>query len=89
MKAFHVAFRNELRERQLPRFLPMGGEPATFLRIHPQLPRHLDVQIAQVKALLGVRPGVKAGFGLLHDVSFCGQPAAGRATAVSRRLSLP
>jgi hypothetical protein len=47
------------------------------------------VQIAQVKALLGFRPRVEAGFGLLHDVSFCGQPAAGRATAVSRRLSLP
>jgi hypothetical protein len=47
------------------------------------------VQIAQVKALVGVRPGVEAGCGLLHDVSFCGQPAAERATAVSMQLSLP
>ena len=67
----------------------MGGESPAFLRMQTELPRHLDVQIAQVKALLGVRPGVEAGFGLLHDVSFCGQPAAERATAVSMQLSLP
>jgi hypothetical protein len=36
----------------------------------------LDRQIAQVKSLLGFRPGVEAGCRLLHDVSFCGQPAA-------------
>ena len=67
----------------------MVGESAEFLRVQTQFTRHLDVQIAQVKALLGVRPRVEAGFGLLHDVSFCGQPAAWRATAVSKRLALP
>ena len=67
----------------------MVGEPATFLRIQPQLPRHLDVQIAQVKTLVDFHPRVKAGCGLLHDVSFCGQPAAERATAVAMQLSLP
>jgi hypothetical protein len=84
-----IAFRNELREGKLPGLLPMVGEHAKFLRIQPQLTRHLDVQIAQVKALVGVRPGVEAGCGLLHDVSFCGQPAAERATAVAMQLSLP
>jgi hypothetical protein len=89
MKAFAVACRNELREGKLPGLLPMVGEAATFLRVQPQFTRHLDMQIAQVKALLGFRPRVEAGFGLLHDVSFCGQPAAERATAVSMQLSLP
>ncbi len=69
--------------------LPMVGESPEFLRIQTELPRHLDVQIAQVKALLDFHPRVEAGFGLLHDVSFCGQPAAWRATAVAMRLSLP
>ncbi len=33
MKPFDVALGNELRERELPGLLPMGGEPAEFLRI--------------------------------------------------------
>src|SRR5262245_41690911 len=76
MKPLHIALGNELRERELPGLLPMGGEAATFLRVQPQFTRHLDVQIAQVKALVGVRPRVEAGFGLLHGVSFCGKPTA-------------
>lgn len=70
VKPFHVALRNELRKRGLPGLLPMGGEPATFLRVQPQLTRHLDMQIAQVKPSLGFRPGVETGFRLLHDVFF-------------------
>src|SRR2546427_12394706 len=49
VKPFQVALRNALREGELPGLLPMVGEPAKFLRVQPQLPRHLDVQIAQVK----------------------------------------
>ncbi len=48
----------------------MVGEPAKFLRMQTQLTRHLDRQIAQVKPLVGFRPGIEAGCGLLHDVSF-------------------
>ena len=70
MKSFHIALGNELWERELPGLLPMVGEPAEFLRIQPELPRHLDMQIAQVKSPLGVRPGVEASFRLFHDVSF-------------------
>ena len=70
MKPFYVALCNEFRERELPGLLPMVGEPAEFLRVQTQLTRHLDMQIAQVKALLGFRPGVEASFGLLHDVFF-------------------
>jgi hypothetical protein len=33
VEPFLIAFRNELREGQLPRLLPMVGEPAKFLRI--------------------------------------------------------
>src|SRR5262245_38354798 len=65
-----VAFRNELRQGKFPGLLPMVGEAAAFLRVQPQLTRHLDMQIAQVKALLGFRPGVEASFRLLHDLSF-------------------
>ena len=53
----------------------MVGESPAFLWIQALLTRHLDMEIAQVKPLLGFRPGVEAGFRLLHDVSFCGQPA--------------
>jgi hypothetical protein len=53
----------------------MVGEAAECLRVQPQLTRHLDMQIAQVKALLGFRPGVEASFRLLHDISFFDQPA--------------
>lgn len=70
VKPFPVAFRNELWERELPGLLPMVGEPAEFLRIQSQLTCHLDMQIAQVKPPLDFRPGIEAGFGLLHDVSF-------------------
>jgi hypothetical protein len=72
VKPFPIALRNELREGELPGLLPMGGEPAEFLRIQTELTRHLDMQIAEVKPLLGFCPGVEAGSGLLHDVSFCG-----------------
>jgi hypothetical protein len=47
----------------------MVGKPAEFLRVQPELTRHLDMQIAQVKSLLGFRPCVEASFGLLHDAS--------------------
>jgi hypothetical protein len=40
----------------------MVGEPAKFLRVQPQFTRHLDMQIAQVKPLLGLRPRVEASF---------------------------
>jgi hypothetical protein len=75
VKTFLVTLRNELWERELPGLLPMVGESAEFFRVQTQFTRHLDVQIAQVKALLGFRPGVEAGFRLLHDLSFFGQPA--------------
>jgi hypothetical protein len=66
----------------------MVGESTEFLRVQPQLTRHLDMQIAQVKALLGFSPSVEAGLGLLHHVSFCGQPATWTETrAVLRRFS--
>jgi hypothetical protein len=58
MKAFHVTLRNECWEWELPGLLPMVREPAEFLWVQPQLTCHLDMQIAQVKALLGFRPGV-------------------------------
>src|SRR6266404_2776247 len=48
-----IAFGNELWERKLPGLLPMVGESAEFLRVQTPFTRHLDVQIAQVKALLG------------------------------------
>jgi hypothetical protein len=64
-----------LWEGKLPGLLPMVGESPEFLGVQPQLACHLDMQIAQVKALLGFRPGVEAGFRLLHDLSFFGQPA--------------
>jgi hypothetical protein len=70
MKPFLVAFRNELWERELPGLLPMIGEAAEFLRVQPQLTRHLNMQIAQVKPPLGFCPDVEAGFWLLHVVSF-------------------
>jgi len=50
--------------------LPMVGESPEFLRIQASLTRHLDMYSAQVKPPLGFRPGVEAGFRLLHDVSF-------------------
>src|SRR6266851_8295561 len=79
VKPLHVALGNELREREFPGLLPMGGKPAEFLRVQTELTRHLDMQIAQVQPPLGFRPGVEAGFGLLHDVSFplqaCGRDA--------------
>jgi hypothetical protein len=75
MKSFSVALGDELREWGLPGLLTMVGEPTEFLWVQPQLACHLDMQIAQVKPLLGFRPGAEAGFRLLHDVSFCGQPA--------------
>jgi hypothetical protein len=75
MKPFSVALGNKLRERALPGLLPMVGKPTKFLRVQSQFPRHLDMQIAQVKPLLRFRPGVEASFRLLHHVSFCGQPA--------------
>jgi hypothetical protein len=87
VEPFPIAFRNELWEGKLPGLLPMVGEPAKFLRVQPQLARHLDVQIAQVKAFLGLCPRVEAGFGLLHDVSFCGQPAAWTGPEQSRGAS--
>jgi hypothetical protein len=75
MKPFHIALGNELWERELPGLTPMVSEPTEFLRVQPQLTCHLDMQIAQVKPLLGFCPGVEAGFELLHDLSFFGQPA--------------
>jgi hypothetical protein len=48
----------------------MVGKPTEFLRVQPQFTCHLDMQIAQVKPLLGFCPGVEAGFRLLHDLSF-------------------
>src|SRR5437016_1687744 len=47
----------------------------TTLRSAARLTRDLHMQIAEVKPPLGFRPGVEAGFRLLHDVSFFGQPA--------------
>ena len=76
VKACAVAFRNKLRKGKLPGLLPMVGEPAALLRVQPQRTRHLERQIAQVKPLVDFRPGVETGSGLLHNVSFCGQPAA-------------
>ena len=78
MKAFTVAFRNELWEGELPGLLPMVGESAEFLRVQPQFTRHLDMQITQAKPLLGFRPGVETGSGLLHNVSFGDQPPLGQ-----------
>jgi hypothetical protein len=65
-----VTRRNARRQGKLPGLLPMGGETPAFLRMQTQLTRHLEMQIAQVKPLLGFRPGVKAGLGLLHNVFF-------------------
>jgi hypothetical protein len=52
-KACALAVRNALREGELPGLLPMVSEPPAWLRVQPQLTRHLDRQIAQVKPLLG------------------------------------
>jgi hypothetical protein len=51
----------------------MVGEPTEFLRIQHQLTRHLNMQITQVKPLLGFRLGVETGSRPLHNVSFCGR----------------
>ena len=53
----------------------MVGESPALLRIQTQLTRHLDMQVTQVKPPLGFRPDVEAGFRLLHDIPFFGQPA--------------
>jgi hypothetical protein len=74
MKPFAVAFRNELRQGEFPGLLPMVGEPTEFLRIQTELTGHLDMQIAEVKPPLGVRPGVEARLRLLHNLSFSSQP---------------
>src|SRR6266487_3618399 len=78
VEPFLVALRNKLWEGKLPGLLPMGGESAEFLWVQPQLTRHLDMPITQAKPLLGFRPGVETGSGLLHNVSFGDQPPLGQ-----------
>jgi hypothetical protein len=54
VEPFPRAFRNELWEGKLPGLLPMVGKSPEFLRMQTEFPRHLDMHIAQVKALLGL-----------------------------------
>ena len=75
VQPFPIAFRTELRQGKPPGLLPMVGESPALLRIQTQLTRHLDMQVTQVKPPLGFRPDVEAGFRLLHDIPFFGQPA--------------
>ena len=48
----------------------MVGESTEFLRVQPELTRHLDMQVAQVKPLLGFRPGVETAFGFFTTSPF-------------------
>ena len=58
-ESLDVEMLDEQRQRQFPGLLVMVVELAHFLRIQPELARHLDLRVGQAKPLPGVDPHLK------------------------------